>query len=139
MATVEDVYRKHKPKAFQAERRPSSFEIWSWFFMRISGIVLLFLVLIHLFVMHVMESGVERVDFDFVSSRWKSVGWKAFDWTMLFLALLHGANGLRIIIEDYVRRPGLRTAAKSMLYMTVVVLMIMGTAVIVTFDPSQAA
>ena len=139
MATVEDVYRKHKPQAFQAERRPSSFEIWSWFFMRISGVILLFLVLIHLFVMHIMSSGVERVDFDFVSSRWNSVGWKAFDWMMLFLALLHGANGLRIIIEDYVRRPGLRTAIKSTLYAGVAILMVMGTAVIVTFDPTQAA
>ena len=107
--------------------------------MRISGVVLLFLVLIHLFVMHIMSSGVERVDFEFVSSRWNSVGWKAFDWIMLFLALLHGANGLRIIIEDYVRRPGLRAAVKGTLYAVVLVLMIMGTAVIVTFDPTQAA
>jgi succinate dehydrogenase / fumarate reductase, membrane anchor subunit len=137
MATIEEVYRKHRPKAFQAERRPSSFEIWSWFFMRISGIILLFLVLIHLFIMHVMSEGVERVNFEFVAARWNSVGWKAFDWVLLFLALLHGANGIRIIIEDYIRSPGLRTAVKGTLYAATTVLMIMGTAVIVTFDPSQ--
>jgi succinate dehydrogenase / fumarate reductase, membrane anchor subunit len=137
MATIEEVYRKHRPKAFRAERRPSSFEIWSWFFMRISGIILLFLVLIHLFIMHVMDEGVERVDFNFVAARWNSVGWKAFDWVLLFLALLHGANGLRIIIEDYVRSPGARTAVKGTLYAVTTILMIMGTAVIVTFDPAQ--
>jgi len=137
MATIEEVYKKHRPKAFRAERRPSSFEIWSWFFMRISGIILLFLVLIHFFIMHVMEEGVERVDFEFVAARWNSVGWKAFDWVLLFLALLHGANGLRIIIEDYVRSPGKRTAAKGTLYAVTTILMIMGTAVIVTFDPAQ--
>jgi succinate dehydrogenase / fumarate reductase membrane anchor subunit len=136
MATIEEVYRKHRPKAFRAERRPSSFEVWSWFFMRISGIVLLFLVLIHLFIMHVMDEGVERVGFDFVASRWNSVGWKVFDWTMLFLALLHGANGIRIIIEDYVKAPGVRTAIKATLYSVTSILLIMGTAVIVTFDPA---
>ena len=138
MATVEDIYQKHRPEAFEPDRRPSSFEVWSWFFMRISGIILLFLVLIHLFIMHVMGSGVERVDFDFVAARWDNVGWKTFDWIMLFLALLHGANGLRVVIEDYVRAPGVRAFVKGTLYALTVVLMIMGTAVIVTFDPAAA-
>jgi succinate dehydrogenase / fumarate reductase membrane anchor subunit len=135
MATVQQVYRKHRPQAFSAERSPSSFEVWSWFFMRISGIVLLFLVLIHLYIMHLIDAGVERVSFDFVAERWDNVGWKSFDWVLLFLALLHGANGLRVIIDDYVRGPGLRTSIKATLYLTTVVLMIMGTAVIVTFNP----
>jgi succinate dehydrogenase / fumarate reductase membrane anchor subunit len=135
MATVHDVYRKHKPKAFEAERQPSSSEVWWWFFMRISGLILMFLVLIHLYIMHLIGEGVERVDYGFVSARWQNVGWKTFDWTMLFLALLHGANGLRIIIDDYVKRPGTRTAIKAVLYTSVGVLMIMGTAVLVTFNP----
>lgn len=134
MATVEEVYRKKKPKAFSADRRPSRFEVWSWFFMRISGVILLFLVLIHLFVMHVQGSGVERVDFAFVADRWDNVGWKTFDWVMLFLALLHGANGLRIVIDDYIRSPALRTTVKASLYTLTGLLLIMGTAVLVTFD-----
>ena len=137
MATVEDVYRKHKPKAFSADRRPSSFEVWSWFFMRISGIILLFLVLIHLYVMHLIGEGVERVDYAFVSERWTNVGWKTFDWAMLFLALLHGANGLRVIIDDYVKKPGRRTAIKATLYTATGILLIMGTAVLVTFNPEN--
>ncbi|HEU4481193.1 MAG TPA: succinate dehydrogenase hydrophobic membrane anchor subunit [Actinomycetota bacterium] len=136
MATVQDVYRKHRPKAFQADRRPSRFEVWSWFFMRISGVILVFLVLIHLYVMHLVGEGVERVDFAFVSRRWDNVGWKTFDWILLVLGLIHGSNGLRIVLEDYIRSAGWRTFTKTLLYTTVVVLMIMGTAVIVTFDPS---
>ena len=135
MATVEDVYRKHKPKAFTADRRPSGFEVWSWFFMRISGIILLFLVLIHLYIMHLIGEGVERVDFEFVASRWAHVGWKTFDWVMLFLALLHGANGLRVVIDDYVKSPGKRTFVKTLLYTSTAVLLIMGTAVLITFNP----
>ncbi len=136
MATVEEIYRKHRPKAFAAERQPSSFEVWSWFFMRISGVILLFLVLIHLFIMHIQDAGVERVNYDFVARRWTNVGWKTFDWLMLFLALLHGANGLRIVIDDYVRRPALRTSVKASLYTVTAILMVMGTAVLITFDPS---
>jgi succinate dehydrogenase / fumarate reductase membrane anchor subunit len=136
MATVEDIYRKHKPKAFKADRRPSKSEVWWWFFMRISGIILVFLVLIHLYVMHLVGEGVERVNFAFVAERWDNVGWKTFDWVLLVLALLHGANGLRIIIDDYARRDGVRTTLKGTLYAVTIVLMIMGTAVIATFDPS---
>ena len=41
-----------------------------------------------------------------------------------------------IILDDYVQRPGVRTALKATLYSLTAVLMIMGTAVIVTFDPA---
>ncbi|HET7482481.1 MAG TPA: succinate dehydrogenase hydrophobic membrane anchor subunit [Actinomycetota bacterium] len=139
MATVEEIYRKHRPKAFTAERRPSSFEVWSWFFMRISGVILMFLVLIHLYIMHILGSGVERVGFGFVAARWNTVGWKTFDWLMLFLALLHGANGLRIIVDDYVKGPGARTAIKATLWTIAGILLIMGTAVLVTFNPSAGS
>jgi succinate dehydrogenase / fumarate reductase membrane anchor subunit len=138
MATVEEIYRKHKPEAFKPSGRPSRFEVFSWFFMRISGVILLFLVLIHLYVMHLVGEGVERVDFAFVAERWDNLGWKTFDWTMLFLSVLHGTNGMRIVIEDYVRRDGLRTALKASLYTVAAILIVMGTAVLVTFDPSAA-
>ena len=136
MASVEEIYRKHKPQAFRPDRQPSRSEVWWWFFMRISGIILLFLVLIHLYVMHLVGEGVERVDFAFVAERWDNVGWKTFDWVMLVLALLHGTNGLRIITEDYVRSPAWRTTTKAILYTVTGLLMIMGTAVLVTFDGS---
>ncbi len=135
MATVEEIYRKHRPTAFSAERRPSSAEVWWWFFMRISGVILLFLVLIHVYIVHLVGEGVERVDFAFVSDRWRSVGWKTFDWIMLVLALLHGANGARIVIDDYIQRPGVRAFVKTTLYTLSSILLVMGTAVLITFDP----
>lgn len=136
MATVEEIYRKHKPQAFEPSRRPSRFEVFWWFFMRISGVILLFLVLIHLYVMHLAGEGVERVDFAFVAERWDNLGWKTFDWTMLFLSVLHGTNGLRIVIDDYIHKDAIRTAVKGSLYTVAAILMVMGTAVLITFDPS---
>ena len=77
--------------------------------MRLSGLVLLVLAVGHVLIMHVLEEGVDRVDFGFVALRWNSLFWKTWDWLMLSLALVHGVNGLRVIILDYVRRPGVRT------------------------------
>jgi succinate dehydrogenase / fumarate reductase membrane anchor subunit len=138
MGTVEDIYKKHRPTAFSADRRPSSAEVWWWFFMRVSGVVLVFLVLIHIYVVLLVGEGVERVNFEFISQRWGNVGWKTFDWLMLVLALLHGANGARVVAEDYVQSPGRRTLVKTLLYTATAILMVMGTAVLVTFDAGKA-
>ncbi|MGH2783960.1 MAG: succinate dehydrogenase hydrophobic membrane anchor subunit [Actinomycetota bacterium] len=119
--------------------RPASgsIELWTWFFMRISGMVLVVLVLGHFTIVHILGDGVDRVDFAFVSGRWSSPFWQTWDWTMLFLGMLHGANGMKVVIEDYVRRPGARAALKSTLYMVTFILILLGTLVIVSFDPAK--
>ena len=114
-----------------------SMELWTWFFMRISGIILVVLVLGHFTIVHILGEGVDRVDFAFVSGRWSSPFWQTWDWTMLFLGMLHGANGMKVVIEDYVRRPGPRAALKSALYMVTFILILLGTLVILTFDPAK--
>ena len=135
-----------RPPAAPGERRsnyirtrPSGggIELWTWFFMRISGIVLVVLVLGHFTIVHLLGEGVDRVNFAFVSGRWSSPFWQTWDWTMLFLGLLHGANGMKVVIEDYVRRDGARVALKSTLYIVTFVLMLLGTLIILTFDPAK--
>ena len=115
----------------------SSIDVWTWFFMRISGIVLVFLVLGHFTIVHLIDGGVDRVDFAFVSGRWSSPFWQTWDWTMLFLGMLHGANGMKVVINDYVRSPGIRAALKSSLYTVSLVLILLGTLIILTFDPAR--
>ena len=125
-----------RPRSAYARSRPSGgIELWTWFFMRVSGIVLVFLVLGHFTIVHLLGDGVDRVDFAFVSGRWSSPFWQTWDWTMLFLGLLHGANGMNIVIEDMVRREGARVALKSTLYMVTFILLLLGTLIILTFDP----
>ena len=113
-------------------RPAGGFELWSWFFMRISGLLLVFLVLGHLYIMHILNS-VEIIDYDFVARRWANIGWRAYDWVMLVLALFHGANGIRVIVDDYAHRPGWRTFWLSLLYVVSFVLLVLGTVVLVTF------
>ena len=133
MAGVQEVYAKH----FQPDETPTNWEVWSWFFMRISGLLLVFLLLGHMAIMHVFGGGVDRIDFDFVAARWDGFFWRTYDWMLLFLALLHGGNGARIMIEDYFRKDGLRVFLKAGLYAVTFILFTIGTFVILTFEVSQ--
>ncbi len=113
----------------------SKFELFAWFFMRISGIVLLFLALGHLVIMHVIH-GIEEMNYEFVAGRWAgdwSIFWRSYDWLLLFLALLHGLNGLRTILDDYLRPGGWKTFWMSVLYIVGFVFLTVGSMVILTF------
>jgi succinate dehydrogenase / fumarate reductase, membrane anchor subunit len=130
--------RQPGPPAPSSEAGPrAGFELWSWLFMRLSGILLLFLTVGHVLIMHVLETGVERVNFNFVVERWSSPFWRTWDWLMLSLALLHGINGVRVIIHDYVRSPGGRLAWNWTFGVVGLVLFVLGTVVVFTFDPAQ--
>jgi succinate dehydrogenase / fumarate reductase membrane anchor subunit len=129
--------RSVRDRRMGRERPMGGFELWTWLFMRISGLLLLFLALGHVAIMHLFETGAERIDFGFVATRWDSVFWRTWDWLLLMLALVHGVNGLRVIILDYVSRTGVRFALNMAMYVLAFVLMVLGTVVVVTFDPSQ--
>jgi succinate dehydrogenase / fumarate reductase membrane anchor subunit len=113
------------------------FELWAWLFMRLPGIALLVLAVGHVLIMHVLGEGVDRVNFAFIQLRWASPFWKTWDWLMLVLALLHGVNGLRVIVLDYVRPAGARLAINSFFTVLGAALMVLGTIVVVTFDPAD--
>ncbi|MDQ4069593.1 MAG: succinate dehydrogenase hydrophobic membrane anchor subunit [Actinomycetota bacterium] len=115
-------------------RRPSA-EARSWAFMRLSGLLLLFFALVHFAITHIVNDVVET-DYDFVAERWANPAWRVFDWMLLVLALSHGLNGLRWIVDDYVRGPGRRKAVKGLLYGLTAVLVVVGTITIVVF-PSR--
>ncbi len=116
------------------ERRPrQNYEAWSWIFMRLSGLVLLFLALTHFAITHILNDVVET-DYAFVGERWANPLWRLFDWALLALALSHGLNGLRWIVDDYVHTPARRTATKAVLYSLSLALFAYGTFTIVAFE-----
>ena len=117
-----------------AERR-GNFELWSWVFMRGSGVLLLVLVFGHLFVNLMVGEGIQRVDFAFVAGKWTSPFWQTWDMLMLWLAELHGFNGVRTIINDYTEKDCTRWVLKALLVASALLVMVLGTLVIFTFDP----
>jgi succinate dehydrogenase / fumarate reductase membrane anchor subunit len=110
----------------------TNFELYSWLFMRLSGLLLVFLVL----VMLVLDGGVQRINFGFVATRWASPFWQVWDLLQLWLAELHGVNGLRTIINDYAERDMTRIWLKMLLYASALLVLFLGTLVIFTFDPT---
>ena len=123
------------PRSGRNDQR-SNFELVSWLFMRVSGLVLIFLVLGHLLIMNVLDGGVQRINFGFVAGRWSSPFWQIWDLLQLWLAMLHGSNGLRVIINDYAEREQTRFWLKAVLYVAAVFIIALGTLVIFTFDPN---
>jgi succinate dehydrogenase / fumarate reductase membrane anchor subunit len=126
----------------RSRRRPaarrSNFELYSWLFMRISGLLLIVLVLGHLLIMNVLDGGVQRINFAFVAGRWSSPFWQFWDLSMLWLAEIHGTNGLRTVINDYATKDTTRFWLKILLYVSMVLIIALGTFVIFTFDPNIA-
>ena len=123
-------------QASPARPRPASnLELYSWFYMRISAIIMILLVGFHLFYMHIIL-GVNAIDFDIIAGRWESPFWRLYDLFMLLFAWLHCANGVRIVLDDYVHHQGWRVIAKSMLYIVVFILLVLGAYVIFTFKPA---
>jgi succinate dehydrogenase / fumarate reductase membrane anchor subunit len=115
--------------------RSGNFELNSWLFMRGSGLLLLVLVFGHLFVNLMLGEGIHQIDFAFVAGKWANPFWQVWDLAMLWLAMLHGCNGLRTIINDYAVRLNTRFALKTLLYFGTLVVIVLGTLVIFTFDP----
>lgn len=116
----------------QHVRPTSNFELYAWFFMRISGIVLLTVAVFHLLYMH-LAIGVENIDFDTVASRWESPFWRLFDLFLLLFAWSHGVNGTRQVLDDYILSRGWRVVARTTVFILGLIVTVMGAYVIFTF------
>ncbi|WP_456789512.1 succinate dehydrogenase, hydrophobic membrane anchor protein [Cellulomonas sp. P5_C5] len=136
MTTIADpkAPRPPRPRPARLTTRGNT-ELYGWVFMRASGVILIVLIFGHLFVNLVAGEGVSAIDFGFVAGKWASPFWQVWDLLMLWLAMIHGTNGVRTIINDYAERDGVRLALKAALYLAFVIVVVLGTLVIFTFDP----
>ncbi len=126
------------PAPVRRTRRGVNWEKWGWVYMRASGVVLVVLIFGHLFVNLVAGEGVKAIDFAFVAGKWADPFWIVWDTLLLWLALIHGGNGMRTLINDYATNKLVRTVLLSALAASTAVLLILGTLVIFTFDPCPA-
>ncbi len=119
----------------RTQRSGTNWEKWGWMYMRASGVVLVVLIFGHLFVNMVAGEGVRGIDFAFVAGKWASPFWQVWDLLMLWLALIHGANGMRTIINDYSSSVTLGKVLRGAVFLSAAALIVLGTLVIFTFDP----
>ena len=116
-------------------RRGPNLEKWGWVYMRASGLVLVVLIFGHLFVNLLTGDGIHQIDFAFVAGKLSSPFWQWWDVAMLWLALIHGGNGMRTLVNDYAYNRTVNRILKWAIGAAVVVLIVLGTLVIFTFDP----
>lgn len=143
-----------------AKAQGSALERFWWSFMRVSGLLIVPLVMGHLVMIHVLQGVFDLTAKDavvvgtnlinqsgtateFVMHRWNYLlggvaVWKLYDIALLALVTVHGFNGLRYVLTDYTQdSPTLR---RAMGYLTVIgavtLLVVGGAALLGTIEPS---
>ncbi|CAM5379867.1 Succinate dehydrogenase OS=Streptomyces antimycoticus OX=68175 GN=SANT12839_043070 PE=4 SV=1 [Streptomyces antimycoticus] len=115
----------------------TNFEMYGWLFMRLSGVLLVVLVLGHLLIQLVLDGGVTKIGFAFVAGRWASLFWQA--WGSDHALARHAARRERPA-HDHQRLRGAgqhppvaegRCSTRRQVFTIV-----LGTLVIFTFDPN---
>jgi succinate dehydrogenase / fumarate reductase cytochrome b subunit len=141
--------------------RGSRLERFWWSYMRISGLIIVPLVFGHLGIMHIIQgvfditaqgssvvgttmTNVSGTSVEFVANRWGFlIGgvavWRLYDCGMLALVVIHGFNGLRLVVTDYTS--GNVLLKRGLTYMCVigaVVLLVLGSAALLSTIDSGA-
>ena len=110
--------------------RPRNFETTAWLWMRYSGLLLIPLVWVHVAIQDVLV-GVHAIDLDYVAMRWATLGWRVYDIALLAFTFAHGMNGLRNVLNDYVRGARTRRALDWILLMGWLVISAIGAVAII--------
>jgi succinate dehydrogenase cytochrome b556 subunit len=112
-------------------RKPErSLETWAWLFMRWSGALLVPLAWGHVLLQDALV-GVHAINLDFVALRWASLGWRVYDAALLLFAFGHGMNGLRGILNEYLRASRWRRLANGLWLVAAVVLTLIGSVAVI--------
>ncbi|AOY56412.1 MAG: hypothetical protein RI933_1197 [Actinomycetota bacterium] len=119
-------------------KKQANLEKYGWLYMRASGVILVVLIFGHLFANLWVGEGIKAIDFAFVGGKWSDPFWQVWDLAMLWLALIHGTNGMRTIVNDYTTKEKVRKTLVVTLWGTCAALILLGTLVVFTFDPCPA-
>ncbi|MEZ4668171.1 MAG: succinate dehydrogenase, cytochrome b556 subunit [Anaerolineae bacterium] len=143
-----------------AKPHGSKIERFWWSYMRISGILIVPLVFGHLAIMHIIQGvfditavghtvvGTSAVNasgtsVEFVANRWNALIagvaiWRLYDFGMLALVVVHGFNGLRLVLTDYTNfSPMMKRAAVYLCVIGAAILLTLGIlALLSTIDSS---
>jgi succinate dehydrogenase cytochrome b556 subunit len=132
---------------------PGRLEATLWSFTRLSGVLILPLVFGHLGIMHVIQgvfditgSGIEVIGtnavndtgkaVEFVGERWDMLVagvalWRVYDGVLLALVVVHGFNGLRVVVDDYAHHPLVNRALNWAIVFGAVALIVLGMAALI--------
>jgi len=105
---------------------------YAWLFQRLTGILLVILLVVHFAITHNLPKG-GNVTFALVAPRLATATWKVFDLTFLVCALFHGLNGVWMVVQDYVSSETAQTWIFYALCTLGLVLLILGAITVIPF------
>jgi succinate dehydrogenase / fumarate reductase, membrane anchor subunit len=109
--------------SIQRPTRSGSPEYYLWLFTRLSAVLMLFvgaggILYANLFGRTLMDAPaqyrwaffpiywhVQNTDVPDVFPMWSNAFWRVYCAILVSIAILHGFNGLRVVVEDYIHRP----------------------------------
>ncbi len=116
---------------------PTNLERGAFMFMRLSGVALLVLAVGHLLIQHVLSSS-GNLTVQLVADTWNSWGWRVYDLLLLIFAIVHGFNGFRNILEDYIHNRSTIKTINIILLIVMIATILYSTIAIMAFDPQAA-
>jgi succinate dehydrogenase / fumarate reductase membrane anchor subunit len=128
------VERVQVSRITRARARPSGSrkELVIWYLMRITGLALFVLALAHFSILHFIYDPADQTADFIATQRWNQFFWRAIDWALLMMVLFHSFLGMRVVFQDYIRRPRARRIVLTALYITAGALFLLGTWVVLT-------
>ncbi len=134
----ESILRGLKASSQDEVKNRSEFSIW--YFMRVSGLFLIFLALFHMFWLHFVV-GVENISFDTIVQRWNDplhpradFFWRLYDLALLVFAFTHGVLGANYSVRDYVQTWWNRRWLQLGLVAIWLILIVLGAGIIFFFN-----
>lgn len=109
-------------------------ERYAFLFMRLSGVLLLLLAVGHMLLQHVLRD-VHNLTLQTVQEIWRSWGWRAYDLFLLIFAIVHGFNGLRQVLEDYIHNTKTIRFISTLIVVVIVLTIIWSAVAIFSFNP----
>ena len=123
----------------RARPHGSGLELFAWYLMRVTGVALFVLALAHFTIIHfVFDVELQTAEW-IAQQRWNQLLWRAFDWALLMTVLFHSFMGMRTVISDYVRPPRARLVVLTILTVTALFLVVIGTAVVMNLPTPGGA
>ena len=123
----------------------------AWFFQRVSGALIFFILGTHFFLYHylmgpanwgydIIGFGASQMDADVVkyyrlAKLFANPLWKVFDVALISLGCYHGFYGIKAIIDDWVTHGAWRTVANVIVYLCGAILAIWGIIAVISFNP----
>ncbi|MGA7669995.1 MAG: hypothetical protein WBW04_06215 [Nitrolancea sp.] len=124
--------RFRAPVVFEAQSRGDANRrrLLAWVLVRVTGVLLSVLVLGHFAMTHIITD-VSDTGTSFIARRWASSVWLVWDALLLLCAVVHGASGVWVAIDDYAATPARRRWTQRVLVFLSTIIFATGTAAIV--------